>query len=77
MTRAKNMLYLCGCVPDAQKAFEKWNGYASGGKDFLEANCMLDWVMGALPANVPVSVIRPSDETLLQKPVLDIDRLNR
>ena len=76
MTRAKNMLVLCGCVPDAQKAFEKWNEYTSGSKGFLESNCMLDWVMGALPPDVPVSRVSPEDQTLTEKPALDFEKLN-
>ena len=70
------MLVLCGCVPDAQKAFEKWNGYTSGNKEFLESNCMLDWVMGALPGNVQVTCVTPEDQTLAKKPALDIQKLN-
>ncbi len=76
MTRAKNMLYLCGCVPDELKAFEKWNEYASGSKQFLEANCMLDWVMGALPPHIPVARITPGEQTFAEKPALNIEKLN-
>jgi ATP-dependent helicase/nuclease subunit A len=76
MTRAKNMLFLCGCVKEAQKAFENWESYASGQKEFAEANCMLDWVMGGLPENVPVSVLKPGEETLRGRPALDIEKLN-
>ena len=76
MTRAKNMLFLCGCVPDAQKAFEKWDAYTSGKKDYLESNCMLDWVMGALPSEVPVSRESPEDQALTEKPAVDFEKLN-
>ena len=76
MTRAKNMLVMCGCVPDAQKAFEKWNEYASGGKQYQDSNCMLDWVMGALPSDVPVSVVSPEEQALLEKPAIDFEKLN-
>lgn len=76
MTRAKNMLYLCGCVPDGQKAFEKWNEYASGNKRFLESNCMLDWVMGALPPELPVSVAAPEEQAFGAKPAIDFQKLN-
>ncbi len=76
MTRAKDMLFLCGCMRDAQKSFEKWDEYASGKKEFLEAGCMLDWVMGALPKDVPIRVPVIGQESLHARQPLDIEKLN-
>ncbi len=77
MTRAKNNLYLCGSVPDAARAHVKWTEYRTGKRAYLESNCMLDWVMGALPEEIPVAPGAPKEELLQKKPVLDLDALNR
>lgn len=76
MTRAKNNLYLCGSMQDAAKANDKWQEYRAGKRAYLEANCMLDWVMGALPEEIPVAISAPREESLLKKPGLDIEALN-
>jgi len=76
MTRARNMLFLCGCIKNAQKAFENWEAYKTGNKEYTEANCMLDWVMGALPDDVPFSVAEPAAQPIQKRSGLDIERLN-
>ena len=77
MTRAQSRLFLCGCVNDAQKAFENWGNYAAGNKEFSDANCMLDWVMGALPRDVAVSVLEPGRPETRVCAELDMEALNR
>ncbi len=44
MTRAKERLYMTGCVKDAEKEMRRWEAMAGR---FDSANCMLDWVMAA------------------------------
>ena len=77
MTRAKSRLFLCGCMKEAQKSFEKWEAYAAGKKEYAQASCMLDWVMGALPEEVPVHVADVREEALCGRAPLDIEKLNR
>lgn len=76
MTRAQNSLYLCGSVNNSIKAAEKWNEYMSGKKAYSGANCMLDWVMGALPQHVEV-VFSESKQMLQRKSAPDMDALRR
>ncbi|MEI6100312.1 MAG: UvrD-helicase domain-containing protein [Eubacteriales bacterium] len=77
LTRAKQNLYLCGSIGDADKSFAKWDEYKTGKRAFLESGCMLDWVMGAIPPEVAVVVAEPKEESLHQKPALDMDALSR
>jgi ATP-dependent helicase/nuclease subunit A len=76
MTRAREKLFLCGCVPDAEKAFAGWAEYAAGEKEYAQANCMLDWVMGALPQTVRVSVPEIAAGAADGRRALDLEDLN-
>ncbi len=58
MTRAKERLYMTGCIKDAEKQMRRFEAL-SGRYD--SANCMLDWVMAANMARrgIEVELVQP------------------